>query len=121
MSNKANLKPMALALGTAFASTLGMGAVSAEENPFSMTELSSGYKVASSHEGKCGEAKCGAQNKAEKADKEGNCGAQNKAQKQEREGNCGAQNKAQKADKEGNCGGAKKQKQESEGKCGSMN
>jgi uncharacterized low-complexity protein len=105
MSNKNQLKPIAMALGTAFATSLaGSNVASADQNPFSMTELSSGYMVADNHEGKCGamkgeaEGKCGAQKSAE----EGKCGAM----KGEAEGKCGA---AKKAVKEGKCG---------EGKCG---
>ena len=64
MSQKTTLKPLAIALGTAFVTTLAATPVAnAAENPFAMTDLSSGYMVAGSHEGKCGgmakEAKCG--------------------------------------------------------------
>ena len=95
MSTKSPMKPIALALGAAFATSLAGGAYAAE-NPFGQTELSSGYMVADSHakdkmEGKCGEGKCG----GDKAKKEGKCG----------EGKCGGD----KAKKEGKCG---------EGKCG---
>ena len=115
MSKTPQLKPVSLALGTAFALSLGSGMATADQNPFSMTELSSGYMVADKHEGKCGEGKCGG-DKAKKA-MEGKCG----------EGKCGG-DKAKKAMEgkcgEGKCGGDKarektKEKAKSmEGKCG---
>ncbi|MGM0564078.1 MAG: hypothetical protein ACQES2_07085 [Pseudomonadota bacterium] len=86
------------ALGMTLATTLSAGIAQAEmENPFGISEMSSGYQVAGNHEGKCGEGKCG-ENKDHKAEKEGKCG----------EGKCG-EKKERKADKEGKCG---------EGKCG---
>ncbi|NNJ95414.1 MAG: hypothetical protein HKP57_11755 [Halobacteria archaeon] len=93
MSKKSTMKPLAAAMGAAFVTSLAAAPVAnAAENPFAMSELSSGYMVASSHmEGKCGEGKCG----GDKAAKEGKCG----------EGKCGGD----KATKEGKCG---------EGKCG---
>jgi len=93
MSKKSTMKPLAAAMGAAFVTSLATAPVAnAAENPFAMSELSSGYMVASSHiEGKCGEGKCG----GAKATKEGKCG----------EGKCGGA----KATKEGKCG---------EGKCG---
>ncbi len=92
MSKNTVMKPLSVALGAAFVASLaGTSVANAADNPFSMTELSSGYMVAGSHEGKCGEGKCG----GEKHSKEGKCG----------EGKCG----------EGKCGGEKKMK---EGKCG---
>ena len=116
------MKPLALAMGAAFVTSLaGASVANAAENPFGMTELPSGYMVADSDmkEGKCGgsmkegmkEGKCGGE-KAKKM-KEGKCG----------EGKCGGE-KAKKM-KEGKCGegkcgegmmkGAEKMK---EGKCG---
>ena len=94
MSQKTTLKPLAIAAGAALATSLAATTpASAAENPFAMSELSSGYMVAEMAEGKCGEGKCGAEKKAVK---EGKCG----------EGKCGAEKKM---DKEGKCG---------EGKCG---
>ncbi len=77
MSKKSTLKPLAIAMGAAFATSLAATPVAnAAENPFAMSELSSGYMVADSKmEGKCGEGKCG----GDKAKKEGKCG----------EGKCG--------------------------------
>ena len=68
MSKKSTLKPVAAALGTTFAVSLAVSPMAnAAENPFSMSELSSGYMVADAHsaEGKCGEGKCGEGKKKE--------------------------------------------------------
>ena len=114
MSEKITRKPLAIALGAAFVTTLASAPIAnAAENPFAMSELSSGYQVADSHmeggdkgkaEGKCGEGKCGG-DKAEaeggdKAKAEGKCG----------EGKCGGEKKMDKEGKggEGKCGGDKK-------------
>ena len=61
MSQKTPMKPLAIALGATFVTSLaGTPVANAADNPFAMTELSSGYMVAGSHmEGKCGEGKCG--------------------------------------------------------------
>ena len=110
MSEKITRKPLAIALGAAFVTTLASSPIAnAAENPFAMSELAGGYMVAESSaeggdkgmaEGKCGEGKCGgAKAEAEGGDKakaEGKCG----------EGKCGGEKKM---DKEGKCG---------EGKCG---
>jgi uncharacterized low-complexity protein len=102
MSSKSVKNPLAIALSTAFAASLGaVSTAGAAENPFGMTELSSGYMVADSHEGKCGEGK--------KMEKEGKCG---EGKKMEMEGKCGESKKMEtesKTKKEGKCG---------EGKCG---
>ena len=110
MSNKTFVKPLSVALGAAFITSLaGTTVANAADNPFGMTQLSSGYMVAESEEGKCGgmktkeEGKCG----------EGKCGAKREAH----EGKCGAEMKPS----EGKCGGAKKMdegKKMEEGKCG---
>ncbi|MDE0156956.1 MAG: hypothetical protein OXS28_15330 [Gammaproteobacteria bacterium] len=70
MSNKATLKPIAVALGATFAVTLIAGQpVNAADNPFSMTELSNGgYMLATNHEWRCGEGVCGG-SKMDKKDK----------------------------------------------------
>jgi uncharacterized low-complexity protein len=107
MSKSNQIKPVSLALGTAFALSLGSGVASADQNPFAMTELSSGYMVADKHEGKCGEGKCGGEKTREEMKEkamEGKCG----------EGKCGGDKAKEKAkekakDMEGKCG---------EGKCG---
>ena len=78
MSNKTVIKPLASALGATFVTSLaGSTIANAADNPFGMTELSSGYMVSEKAEGKCGEGKCG-EGKA-KAAGEGKCG----------EGKCG--------------------------------
>jgi len=80
MSKTTVMKPLSIALGAAFVASLaGTSIANAADNPFSMTELSSGYMVADSKEGKCGEGKCGGEKKA----KEGKCG----------EGKCGGEKK----------------------------
>jgi uncharacterized low-complexity protein len=107
MAKRSCRKPVAAAIGAAFAGTLGMsGLAGAAENPFGLSELDSGYmQVASSHgEGKCGEGKCGeSKEKSEGKCGEGKCGES----KEKAEGKCGES----KEKSEGKCG---------EGKCGSM-
>ena len=107
MSQESTKKPLAIALGAAFVTTLAATPVAnAADNPFAMSELSSGYMVAEMAEGKCGEGKCGgdkAKTEAEGKCGEGKCGG-DKA-KTEAEGKCG----------EGKCGGETKA---TEGKCG---
>ncbi len=113
-SKKSTLKSVGLVAGTAFAATLAASNVSAasmSDNPFAMSELKSGYQLADAKEGKCGEAKCGA-NKIKTKEQEGKCGDAKKATK---EGQCGEGKK--KAVKEGQCGEGKK-KVEKEGQCG---
>ena len=64
MSKTTVMKPLSIALGAAFVASLaGTSVANAADNPFSMTELSSGYMVADSKEGKCGEGKCGGEKK----------------------------------------------------------
>ena len=85
MSQKTTLKPLAIAAGAALATSLAATApANAAENPFAMSELSSGYMVAEMAEGKCGAEK--------KTEHEGKCGAQQKAVKEGKcgEGKCGA-------------------------------
>ena len=89
---KKELKPLAVAVGAALATSLaGVSVASADTTPFSMTTLSSGYMTADLGEGKCGgdkgeEGKCGG-DKGE----EGKCGGD-----KGEEGKCG----------EGKCGGS---------------
>lgn len=91
---------LSLALGSAFAAVAVMPAQAAG-NPFAAKTLDAGYQVAQAEtkakDGKCGEAKCGADKKDEKKldkKKDGKCG----------EAKCGADKKA----KEASCGGDKK-------------
>jgi uncharacterized low-complexity protein len=107
MSQETIKKPLAIALGAAFVTTLAATPVAnAADNPFAMSELSSGYMVAEMAEGKCGEGKCGGDKS--KTDAEGKCG----------EGKCGgdkAKTAAEGKCGEGKCGGEMKA---TEGKCG---
>jgi uncharacterized low-complexity protein len=97
MSDKLTIKPLAIAAGAAFITSLASTTVAnAAENPFAMSDLSSGYMVAEAAEGKCGEGM--------KKEGEGKCG---EGMKKEGEGKCG----------EGKCGEGK-MKKEGEGKCG---
>ena len=111
MSNKTVMKPLSVAIGAAFITSLaGASVANAAENPFGMSQLSSGYQVADNAEGKCGgsmkdkEGKCG-EGKMKKEGKcgEGKCGA-DKMKKMEKEGKCG---EGMKDNKEGKCGGSK--------------
>ena len=101
--NKSSVAIATLAAGMALSPSLA----SADSNPFSSTELSSGYMQLAEHhadEAKCGEAKCGGDKKAEedkcgadKKAKEAKCGGDKKAE----EAKCGADKKAHEA----SCGG----------------
>jgi uncharacterized low-complexity protein len=108
MSEKTTKKPLAIALGAAFITSLtAIPVVNAAENPFAMSELSSGYMVAEMAEGKCGGDKAAAE--GDKAAAEGKCGGDKAAAEGDKaavEGKCG----------EGKCGGENKTK--AEGKCG---
>lgn len=79
-----------ITLSSAVAVALASGHVAASENPFSATALEGGYQIAA--EGKCGEAKCGADKKSDGKCGEAKCGAD----KKKTEGKCG----------EGKCGAA---------------
>ncbi len=58
MSKKLEIKSVAATVSTLLAASVITAPGIASENPFQMTELSSGYMVAEK-EGKCGEGKCG--------------------------------------------------------------
>lgn len=96
-------KIVSLAIGSAFAAaTLTPVAHAATDNPFGATKLESGYQLAQADtkkmDGKCGEAKCGAEKKAAEKKKDGKCG----------EAKCGADKKAMDdKKKDGKCGEAK--------------
>jgi len=106
MSEKKVVKPVALAVGAALASSFAIGGVANADtidNPFAMSALSAGYMLGAG-EGSCGgdkegEGKCGGDKEGEGKCGEGSCGGD-----KEGEGKCG----------EGSCGGDK----EGEGKCG---
>jgi uncharacterized low-complexity protein len=90
--SKKSMRPIAAAISTAVVASLAsISSVSADQNPFGMSMLSSGYMVADAHEGKCGEGKCG-----EKKQGEGKCGEGKCGEKKQGEGKCG----------EGKCGGS---------------
>ena len=101
MSHKSNLKPLAIALGTAFVTTLATTpAANATENPFAMTNLSSGYMVADNAQGSCGAGK------TEAGQSETTEAATQASEDQSEEGQGGAAEAAPKT-KEGQCGEAK--------------
>ncbi len=95
--------PLTIAIGTALVGGLtAAGSVSAkvaaDQNPFGMEELQSGYLVTGAHEeGGCGEGKCG-----EDKDKggEGSCGEDKGG-----EGACGEDKGGEGKCGEGKCGG----------------
>jgi len=99
-------KSVSIALGATFAAAMVATPIAnADENPFGMHNLESGYLQVA--EGKCGESmkkdaagKCGEGNK----DAEGKCGDSKDA-----EGKCGELKKEETKMEEGKCG---------EGKCG---
>ena len=101
MNTQHKILPVVLSAGVALTAMSGL--VSAETNPFSSQTLSAGYQLAESgfkKEGKCGEAKCGA-NAADKLDKAAGPGDTKSGFKQEGkcgEAKCGA-NAADKLDK----------------------
>jgi uncharacterized low-complexity protein len=100
MEHKTMIKPIAAALGMSLAAVVATTPIAnAAENPFAMTDLGSGYKVAGGAEGKCGEGKCGGDKAKSDKKKEGKCG----------EGKCGGDKAKSDKKKEGKCG---------EGKCG---
>ena len=108
---KSTKKPLAIALGAAFVTSLAATPVAnATANPFAMSELSGGYMVAETAEGKCGSGKVMDESKSSSGMmmEEGKCGA-NKAKategsdKAKAEGKCG----------EGKCGSDKKMTEES--------
>ena len=71
MNKPCTSKPLAVAIGAAvLGSTAAVGTSNAVDNPFEVTELSSGYMQLA--EGKCGEGKCGG--KTEGKCGEGKCG-----------------------------------------------
>jgi len=114
MSQKTTKKPLSIALGAAFVTSLAATpAANASANPFAMSELRGGYMVAETAEGKCGSGKVTDESKTSSGMmmEEGKCGAN----KTKAEGKCG----------EGKCGSGKvtdESKTSSgmmeEGKCG---
>lgn len=95
-------KILSLAVGSAFAAVaLAPLAHAAGNNPFSASKLEAGYQLAQADtkmkDGKCGEAKCGADKKSVEKTKDGKCG----------EAKCGAEKKSADKKKDGKCGEAK--------------
>ena len=108
-SELAKKSGLAVAAGAAtFAVSLAASPLAkADVNPFSTTDLGSGYLQLA--EGSCGEGKCGEGKCGEKKGKEGKCG----------EGKCGEGKCGEKKGSEGKCGEGKcGDKKGSEGKCG---
>lgn len=59
MAKKYTPKVLATAIGASFVASMAASPiVNADQNPFAMSPLSSGYQVAAK-EGQCGEGKCG--------------------------------------------------------------
>jgi uncharacterized low-complexity protein len=112
MSEKKVVKPVALAVGAALASSFALGGVAnadTVDNPFAMSALSAGYMLGAG-EGSCGGDKEGKDKEGEGACGEGSCGGDKKGEGACGEGSCGGDKKG-----EGACGGDKK---DGEGKCG---
>ena len=112
MSEKKVVKPVALAVGAALASSFALGGVAnadTVDNPFAMSSLSAGYMLGAG-EGSCGGDKEGKDKEGEGSCGEGSCGGDKKGEGACGEGSCGGDKKG-----EGSCGG---DKEDSEGKCG---
>lgn len=112
MSDKKVVKPIALAVGAALASSFAITNIATAdtaESPFTMTSLSAGYMLGAG-EGACGGDKEGKE--GEGACGEGSCGGDK--EKKEGEGTCGEGSCGGEKEGEGSCGGEK----EGEGKCG---
>jgi len=124
MGKKNSMKPIALAISAAFASTVGMsGMVNADASPFSMTNLTTGYMAdvapeKKGEEGKCGEGKCGEKKGEEGKCGEGKCGEKKGEEGKCGEGKCGEGKCGEKKGEEGKCGGDKAKDKGEEGKCG---
>ncbi len=119
MSDKKVIKPVALAVGAALASTFaltGVATADSVDNPFEMSSLSAGYMLGEGDkkdkggEGSCGEGSCGEGSCGGEKDKggEGSCGEGSCGGEKDKggEGSCG----------EGSCGGEKDKG--GEGSCG---
>jgi len=116
MSEKRVIRPIALAVGAALASSFAIGGVAnadSIDNPFEMSTLTAGYMLGE------GEGSCGGD--AEK-EGEGSCGGD--GDDKEGEGSCGGDGEEKEGegdDKEGegSCGGdAEGEDKEGEGSCG---
>jgi len=102
MSKTKKLSPIAAAVGVSVVAALSsmplssMPIANAASNPFTTSDLGSGYQVAA--EGSCGGMKDkDGKHDGKKAKKDGKCG----------EGKCGGDKKMKKSMNEGSCGGKK--------------
>ncbi len=108
------IKPVAAAVGVAFVSSIaltGTAVADADDNPFELSDLDSGYMLAGGHKGEdgsCGEkgedGKCG-EHDGEGKGEDGGCGEKGE------DGGCGEKGEEDDGEKgeDGKCG---------EGKCG---
>jgi len=136
MSDKKVLKPVALAVGAALASTFAFGGVAnadTVDNPFAISSLTVGYMLGAGEgscggdkEGKEGEGSCGGDKEGEGKDGEGSCGEgscggdkEGESDEKDGEGSCGEGScGGDKAEGEGSCGGDKEEGKDGEGSCG---
>lgn len=119
MSKKSELKPLAAAVGAVLAtSVFTIPAANAEENPFTITELSSGYMVAGK-EGKCGMKMMDANEDGAVSKKEFMQHHEDKFTKKDKNADGKLTQDEMKMMTEGKCGGMKmKEGKCGEGKCG---
>jgi uncharacterized low-complexity protein len=95
-----------IAIGAFAAASVALSPLaSATDNPFRIGKLESGYQLAQTDaktkDGKCGEAKCGADKKADKK-KDGKCGEAKCGADKKKDATCGADKK-----KDASCGAKK--------------
>jgi uncharacterized low-complexity protein len=101
MSEKTVIKPLAIAAGAAFVTTLASTTVAnAAANPFAMQELSGGYMVAE-NEADTGEGGMQTMEGGMKTTEEGKCGGEKKTMEE------GMSSGEKKTTEEGKCGEAK--------------
>jgi uncharacterized low-complexity protein len=113
-----NVKPLVIVLGATLGALGAVNVHAADSNPFALNSLSSGYMVEAA-EGKCGEAKCGADKAKEAKCGEAKCGADKAAEHKCGEAKCGADKAAEAKCGEGKCGSDKAAEAKcGEGKCG---
>ena len=121
MLEKRVIRPIALAVGAALASSFAIGGVAnadSIDNPFEMSTLTAGYMLGE------GEGSCGGDAEGDAKDGEGSCGGDGEGDAKEGEGSCGGDGEEKEGegdDKEGegSCGGdAEGDDKEGEGSCG---
>ena len=104
--NNRKMKPLAAAIGTAFAMSLTAGAVADEANPFQAQLIEDGTLLAAGHgEGGCGEDKDAKGSKGSKEGDEAKCGEGNCGEGNCGEGNCGESKAGEGHEAEGEAGG----------------